>query len=74
MILRDKGTHYEVEMFHIINLGKQNPEFNFNEYLTQLAKEFIAELNTTRFAVKTNIEYKPVTQSHTIVEDKELKV
>lgn len=69
MIIRNKGTHYEVEMFHIINIGKDNAEKGFNNYLTELAQEFVKEINTLRFSIKTGLEYIPATTSHTKVED-----
>jgi len=69
MIIRNKGTHYEIEMFHIVNISKDHPEPAFNEYLKKLAEEFVSEINTIRFAIKTNIPYVPVTSSHNVVED-----
>lgn len=69
MIVRNKKDHFEVEMFHKVQVGKRNPEADFNEYLVTLAKEFIAEINTHRFAIKHNIPYVPVTTSHHVVDD-----
>jgi hypothetical protein len=76
MILRKKDTHYEVEMFNVVNLSKDHPEKAWEQYLIKITQEFLQELNTSRFAVKNNIPYVPVTSSHHVVLDgaKELKV
>lgn len=52
MIIRDKDQDVlEVEMFHIVNVGKQNAVANFRTYLTQLLAEFEQELTRHMFQV-----------------------
>ena len=63
LIVRDEGEVYQVEMFHVINIGKKNPEFNFNRYLQELMSEFKYEITRTA--------HMPPTTSHITVPDPE---
>jgi hypothetical protein len=48
MIIRDKDKDVlEVEMFHIVNVGKTNALANFRVYLNQILAEFERELTKT---------------------------
>lgn len=59
MIIRDKDKDViEVEMFHIVNLGKLNAIFNFKQYLNQLLLEFEQELTRRLYQVPTMDEPK----------------
>lgn len=69
MIFRDKKTHFEIEMFHIVNIGKQDPARSFNDYLVKLAEEFNKELTSTKFSMATGLPKVAVTDSHQIIED-----
>lgn len=63
LIVKDMGEVYQVEMFHVINVGKRNPEGNFIAYLQELLSEFKYE--TTRTSSM------PATRSHIVVPDPE---
>lgn len=65
LIVRDDGEVWQVEMFHVINVGKKNPEANFVTYLNELMKEFQHELTRT---VYPNI---PATNSHHVMLDEQ---
>jgi hypothetical protein len=69
MIIRDKGEIYEVEMFHVVNIGKQNPILAFKEYLNTIEKEFDKEINSTFYSLATGQPKVQATQSHVILPD-----
>ena len=69
MILRDRQTHWEVEMFHIVNVGKKQPHESFKIYLIELMAEFDKELTSTFYSMATGQPRVPATQSHHLVDD-----
>lgn len=55
MIIRDKDQEViQVEMFHIVNLGKTNAIANFEQYLRQLRMEFQQEFTRHLYQVPAN--------------------
>lgn len=72
MIIRDKDQEVlEVEMFHIVNVGKTNAVANFRQYLAKCLKDFEQEL--TRHVHQSILPgYTPVRNdgtSHIIIPD-----
>jgi hypothetical protein len=70
MIIREKDTEVlEVEMFHIVNVGKHNAIVNFRQYLMQLLAEF--EKEHTRYVYQSILPsgYTPSGNGHIIVPD-----
>lgn len=43
----DQGDHYDITIKHCVVLGKQDPFFNFRQYVQDLIKDFDQEMTTT---------------------------
>lgn len=55
MIIRNKDQKViEVEMFHIVNLGKDGAFTNFEHYLNELRKEFQQEFTKHLYQIPVN--------------------
>jgi hypothetical protein len=67
MKVENKGTHYEVEMFNVIVLNKDNPEKSWLAYIEDITKEFIKEVTRTQYP---SLSLQPVA-SHIIIPGKD---
>lgn len=65
LIVRDEGEVWQVEMFHVINIGKRAPEANFMAYLKELIREFQYEITRTVYPSM------PATNSHHVMLDEQ---
>lgn len=66
MIVKNLGTHYEVEMFNVVVLNKDNPRASWLEYIKDITTELDREVTRTQYSL--NI---PPAQSHIIVPGKD---
>lgn len=65
MIVKNLGTHYQVELFNVVYLNKDDPRKSWLEYIKDITTELDREV--TRVQYNLNI---PAAQSHVIVPDK----
>lgn len=45
--IQDNGENYTIQMDHVVVLGKQDPFFNFRQYVEDLCKEFDQNMSKT---------------------------
>jgi hypothetical protein len=45
--IQDNGDNYTVQMDHVVVLGKQDPFFNFRQYVEDLIKHFDHDMTKT---------------------------
>ncbi len=67
MIVKNLGTHYEVEMFNIVVLNKDDPVKSWIAYCQDITKELMQEVTRTQYPTSL---LQPV-QSHIVVPDKD---
>lgn len=67
MVVKKLKTHYEVEMFNIIVLNRDDPQKSWLKYIEDITKEFIKEVSRTQYP---SLGLAPVS-SHIIVPDKD---
>ena len=67
MIVKNCGTHYEIEMFNIVVVNKDDPQKSWLAYIEDITKEFISEVTRTKYPARGII---PV-QGHVIVPDRD---
>lgn len=67
MIVKNLGTHYEVEIFNVIVLNKDNPQKSWLSYIEDITKEFIKEVTRSQYP---SLGLTPA-QSHIVVPNKD---
>lgn len=67
MIVKNLGTHYEIELFNVVVVGKDDPQKGWLSYIEDITKEFIKEITRTQYP---SMGIQPV-QSHIIVPNKD---
>jgi hypothetical protein len=67
MIVKNLGTHYEIEMFNVIVVNKDDPQKSWLSYIEDITKEFIKEVTRSQYP---SLGLQPV-QSHIVVPDKD---
>ena len=67
MIVKNCGTHYEIEMFNIVVVNKDDPQKSWLAYIEDITKEFIKEVTRTQYP---SLGLQPVT-SHIVVPDRD---
>lgn len=67
LIVRNEKDVWQIEMFHVINVGKINPEADFASYLHALMREFRHEMSRTTVAGAS----LPPTSSHHVMLDEQ---
>jgi len=67
VIVKNLGTHYEVEMFNVIVLNKDDPKKSWLSYVADITKEFEQEVNRSQHPV---LGLQPV-RSHIVVPGKD---
>jgi hypothetical protein len=67
MIVENKGTHYEVTLFNVVVLNKDDPQASWLKYIEDITKDFIKEVTRTQYPAMGLV---PV-QSHIVVPNKD---